>query len=104
MMQLDSQNWSCRPPRTGTCQLVDRDGNSLCNASFETTGQNRRYCDVHLNQSGREKAKGAARNARQLADSQGREHEVELNDPGVPAKVEGANSKVFRIMNATVVG
>jgi len=60
MMQLDSQNWSCRPPRTGTCQLVDDAGNSLCNASFVTTGQNRRYCDVHLNQSAREKAKNAA--------------------------------------------
>ena len=73
MMQFDSQNWSCQPPRTGTCQLADDNGNLLCNASFETTGKNRRYCDIHLSQWQRDKAKSAARrmNAEVRADEQG---------------------------------
>jgi len=72
MMQLDSQNWSCRPPRTGTCHLVDDQGNALCQMGFESVCATRRYCDAHVSQLAREKAKNAARKA-QPSYAQGRE-------------------------------
>jgi hypothetical protein len=72
MMQLDSQNWSCRLPRSRTCQLVDDASNPLCQAGFESVCATRRYCDAHVSQPAREKAKNAARKA-QPSYAQGRE-------------------------------